>query len=592
MTPRKMGARFQAVVLSSMPAALFVAACSVAGDQESVGQTQEAIVGSSNVPALSSDYILTTQGAGENTLKVIPSRRNSACQDGAVVMSLGSSKQLMTRPLFENNWATLDTTTNGVPFAFPGVTSQEAMTSTDNQIVRMRDGSLLAAHITKTWAPVSPPPPYASLPVYYNGAQYQSGTRNELLLSRSTDCGATWQRWGSIDSALVAGGIYGWPQPYCNPGTGLSCQWTDPATGLLTFWVGGWDRPEVYADPWSPWVYVSLDGDGGPYNPSPGNGANYHAGLVLASSTGGTSWQLLGTLPEGTPFAMTTTPNKRFYAFSCPAGVPTLYYTTDPNNPGTLNGGVSLQTIDPSLPSCVNGFNGLDINANLQSYTIGRVSKDTFSSVVRIVYPMTNGYGTQSLETAYVSVSDANPSNPPIVTVATTIDAAGPALNSTVFPTIVEPDYVDTPAGFQTDRSLLYWLESSGTNGGQPDLSPQFCARFYVLGSGIRNPGPYSLTRSNGTPVCWSVSPGNGIGDYMTGGFFWDKRRLNFLAQWLETDGAIHANLVRVSPHARTLQQLGLPGDVNGDGMADLVATGYSQGQWVFIKGHRVWTQT
>src|SRR5213075_1880386 len=96
----------------------------------------------------------------------------------------------------------------------------------------------------------------------------------------STDCGATWTRVGMIDPAVVSGGQDAWPQPVDADKDGV--QDVDP-TGVPEFGVGGFDRPELYQDPWTQTIYVSGHGDGGPY-PDGATTEDHHAELIFFSN--------------------------------------------------------------------------------------------------------------------------------------------------------------------------------------------------------------------------------------------------------------------------------------------------------------------
>jgi hypothetical protein len=508
-----------------------------------------------------SDFAVTNAVWGENTMKAIPPRRNPYCWNtGAAVMSLGQTLSasafggLLSRPLYQSNGATLDVSTLSSPVAWPNLTAQEAMTSTDNQIIHMSDGSLVVAHITKTWAPMNPAPSWANTLVSYGGPSQVAGARNELLLEKSVDCGKTWQRFGTLDAGLVAGGAYGSPQTQ---------------KGTPPPWVGGWDRPELYADPFSSWLFASTDADHGTTSD----------GLILGASTGNStsspnasSWQVIATLPAGAPYVMTTTPNRRFYAFSCATGSPTLYYSTNPNDPTSLSSAVDLHYVNSYVPVC-----GRDPNTDLAingtpNIAIARANSTSSPSAVQVMFEAVGYNGLQVIATATVTINDATPSN-------VTVTWGGliyPADNqhSAVFATVIEPDYVDTPGYLNTNKTLpsvLYWLETTTTSNGNSDPAPNVCVRYEVLGSGIVNPGPYPLNRTNGSPACFPINKGTWLGDYMTGAFMWDKHRLSFIAQWPELTGT-QASIIRLAPSGKVVSQPGLPGDVDGNGAADIIA--------------------
>jgi FG-GAP-like repeat len=640
-------------VLAVAGAASCVAACSGSSAHKGVvvSTTSAAIVGPANVPALRSDYRVTNGMIGwENTAKVVPPRVNGNCEDGALLMSLGqgwantpssfffspddAAGSLLTRPLYQSNRAALDVSTlaSGTPYSsfdigpVPTIPvlqmDVEAMTTTDNQIVRLRNGNVLAMHTVKTWAPLPSTIAWANTPVSFNDpASPKVGERNEELFMASADCGQTWQRYGALDSGNIANGVFGWPQPSCAGKTGLACQIIctgtssdiakcspndagsapDGANGtnccagrVGPLWGnGGFDRPELYQDPFSDWLFVSAAAAAGPTPSSPPAGTGPVTTGILLGSQGAPSgnldtstWKVLNAAlpPLTAPFVMTTTPNRRLYTFTCTGGAPTLWYTTNPQDPSSfIASGFNLASLNSAAPPCQTAENDIGRNAH---FTIARVSANTQSSIVRIAYPTLNASGTQSIALLTVQVSDQNPAAAPAVVTQGVIQPSNPQLFSAEFATFIEPDFIDTPPGFTSNTAALYWIESTSNAGGGLDIAPAGCVRFKFFGSQFpggdgNGPGPFSLSgTTNGG--CFNVPFGFSIGDYMTGGFFWDKHRLNFLGQWLEPDG-IHANVMGISPIAKRAHQLGVPGDVNGDGTADLVVFGASTP--VFVNG-------
>ena len=102
----------------------------------------------------------------------------------------------------------------------------------------------------------------------------QVGARWAMHFTRSDACGLNWQTSPMLDIADVQGGIYALPRPSNNPGSngiaqgidvGCMAQYADPVTGQRLWWIGGGDRPEVYACPYTGNVYVSFWLRSGPY---------------------------------------------------------------------------------------------------------------------------------------------------------------------------------------------------------------------------------------------------------------------------------------------------------------------------------------
>jgi hypothetical protein len=52
--------------------------------------------------------------------------------------------------------------------------------------------------------------------------------------------------------------------------------------------IGGFNRTEIYQDPWTKTVYISGHGDGGPYKNN-----EHHGGIIFASQNNGQTWSTL-----------------------------------------------------------------------------------------------------------------------------------------------------------------------------------------------------------------------------------------------------------------------------------------------------------
>ncbi len=259
---------------------------------------------SSSPKALSENLILYTSSFFENTSKVIvPS---TAKAKGKIVVSLGSPRPeacLVSRDLLDpaGNFA-VNAPASEVGYPLDPATQINA---TDNQIIRLEDGSLLAAKNGYTWSDVSPQPEWFDTGNFQYGQNLFSGrARNAVYLFRSTDAGQSWVLWSMIDAAVAADGKYGWPQPNKGP------------TG---FGIGGFDRCQLYQDPWSGDIYVSGHGDGGPYTLK-SKTTNNHAGVIFRSQDNGKTWDTFHQFDDPGKrrweFAMTSTLNHRLILLS------------------------------------------------------------------------------------------------------------------------------------------------------------------------------------------------------------------------------------------------------------------------------------
>jgi hypothetical protein len=205
--------------------------------------------------------------------------------------------------------------------------------------------------------------------------------------------------------------------------------------------------------------------------------------------------------------------------------------------PLQLNG-----TCTAANANCV--FNGLPkypaVNAPTLAFTsyMSRVSTDATTSKVRVVYSSLNA--SQMQEARIVNVDANDPTHPVPVK---TITSDKPDTHSIMFTTFIDPDYIDMPGFIKSNTSVLYWEDvPNGTTADQT-----YSAR-YALVRGDSDVGPaLPLSVANGMPHPWKVRAN--IGDYVTGGFFWSGKTLNYLAQWVEPTG-IQANVVTVNSPA------------------------------------------
>src|SRR5207342_3192503 len=109
--------------------------------------------------------------------------------------------------------------------------------------------------------------------------------------------------------------------------------------------------------------------------------------------------------------------------------------------------------------------------------------------------------------------------------------------HSVMYFNFIDPDYVDMPQGRASNKSVLYWIEvpTKGVTDGR------FRMRYCVVEDDNRVSSPAHLSVANGAPRTWTVR--QDLGDYVTGGFFWWRNRLNYFAHWNEPN-AINANVV------------------------------------------------
>jgi hypothetical protein len=224
---------------------------------------------SAQAQALHNDFLIHSTPYFENTAKVIPP--NSGCPQGKIVLATGQPRdtaKLLHRPLYDHS-GHIDTTSPTAEVPYP--TGPTKAIATDNQIIRLPDGSLLAIKDGYIWDDISPNPP-----VWFNetvtGSGDRKGQRGGVLLFRSTDCGDSWTLHATVDFATFLDGKYGVPRPMGDTnGDGIDevdvpfdKQGKHP-DGSLKWWIGGMDRTEIYACQFTGHIYLTTRVISGPY---------------------------------------------------------------------------------------------------------------------------------------------------------------------------------------------------------------------------------------------------------------------------------------------------------------------------------------
>jgi hypothetical protein len=466
----------------------------------------------------------------ENTAKVV-APGTPGCTSGQVVLNLGQPRDqagLYFRGLKgPSNDIVLSGAGTSVPYPIDATNQRPA---TDNQLIRLQDGSLLALKNGYTWADVNPPPWFGQVqlcqtPLSKNG-------RNAVFLFRSTDCGATWVVHSVIDSALVENGDFGWPQPVarCKPGDPPGQYWS----------VGGFDRSELYQDPWTQTIYVSAHGDGGAF-PVGNTTVENHAGVIFESTDNGHTWSTLGRFANASaPLVMTSTPHHRLIVVQ-PQSNPTLSFVRPD---GTWSPDFQIVAVRGGQPVKL-GADGLvrDVQPNTPTAVcVARIHRGDHPDRVWIAYPTLNQWGRQEYELCIVDLFDDDDLEP-AVTHLTTVQAENPANASAILGTFVQNDMVDGP-GDWLNYTLFYWIEAPP----QKAAVDQLLARYQVLmaSDGLFDPGYLSVLKGQKR-----YFPRTNIGDYFSGGFYLDGGEHRFFAQWAED--VIKANIVSVSLHGPDL---------------------------------------
>ena len=412
------------------------------------------------------------------------------------------------------------------PVALPPLGASESSLAIDNMLVRLRRGELLLIRQSQSAAEVTAPPKAAA--VFSEWKDYIDGRRAVQALWRSSGQGRAWARLPSLDSALVLDGACGWPQEVDGKP-----------------WVGGWDRPEAYVDPWRGTVFLTIGCRSGTvpkFRPQ-----YFDQELLCVSGDDGETWKVTRQLPRWEPVVMTTSADGRLYLAQAVGMDATslkchLVWLDSPYD--SVGGEADVFHGDPSKPENHCAQLAADRlvpkvgQPNVVPPTLSRVTGKKGEHVVRLAYPaVVDGRQVEHVVVVRVDAGGAIHTTPGPTIVAE--DPKGSVLQA-VF---VETDRVDRALDDRCDTALLYWMETAPSRG-------EMVARGALVAGPSTWSAPFPLSRAKGARRSWTPH-GEWLGDYMKGAFAFDGKLLRFLAQWPESNPPnidLHAVVVSVAP--------------------------------------------
>ncbi len=398
----------------------------------------------------------------------------------------------------------------------------ESSLAIDNMLVRLRSGKLLLLRQSQTTALVTSPP--AAAEAFAKWREYTGGNRAFQAVWRSSERGRKWTRLPNLDSALVLDGKCGWPQEvHGKP------------------WVGGWDRPEAYVDPWTGTVFLTMGCTSGT---APAFRDHYfECEMLLVSRDEGATWTVAFQVPRWEPVVMTSTRDGRL--FLCHAvgmdakSLKCRLYWLDP--PWTKAAGeADVFYGNPEKPEnrCVQIASDLLVprvgQPNVVPPTLSRVAGGPGGHTVRLAFPsVEGGRQVQRVVTARIDGRERLRTEP-----GPTFEAEDPR-GSVLQAVFVETDRIEFPR--DSDAALLYWMETAPAGG-------EMVARGVLVRGERQWSEPFHLSVAGGKRRAWKPH-GEWLGDYMKGAFAFDGESLLFLAQWPESSPpgiALRANVVSV----------------------------------------------
>lgn len=558
---------------------------------------------------LPADVALTTGNNydAEVSAAVIPP--NGKCGNGThlpsgrIISVSGGAFRLLVRDLVGGGGQKILGMTDGAVFGDLNQQKKQ-LVGNDNQLVRLNNGDLLLVWNGISWEDITDASGNPAHPAWWDYTP-EPGTRGAFHIWRSADCGDTWTYDAMIDTAKVKVADETVDPEHKNDAG--RCAWPQggpDANGK--YWRAMWDREEVYADPFDGRVYISATCNSGSAthtvikpncqvkNPDGScsmettdeplfPGLEYKKSVVLASKeAAGKDWSdpvLLKPPPNrGVPAPMTSTGAGRLFVYQSQGDQPTLrrllkpegsydsvaaHSITDPKNPAAAKGlkdcyalpGNRLPASDPNWQA---DFLVGDPLILVENTSISRVREDQTARIVRFAYPAIEDYVEENgkikggrqvfMVTVVITASDGG-----MFAFSTTPIRAEDPKGSVLQATFVETDRTELDA--DEDAALLYWVEEV------PGDIPG--GKLIVRGKVVRDAFDWSDTFKLSGAWTPSFDPGhNGWrGDYLHGAFYFADGKLNFLAQWPQTDETlvngegkvtpnlnIHYNVVTVDP--------------------------------------------
>lgn len=520
----------------------------------------------------------------ETTSIAIAPGESANCPKGRVLFASGSRMGTNPKPTpFPMDRPNLDFPillaqdldgTNTRTIALPSAGADFNMITFDNNLVRMADGEvLLLWGVGVKRKPVST----AAQEIWNKWKDYNEGWRSAFLIWRSTNCGDSWTNPKLVlDSAEVK--VY-------NPTTSKfelgACGW--PQGNDLVKWLGGYDRQEVYVDPWTNWLYVTTMCVGGrDYTKNTENplkpGHYIWNTVYFASQDKGETWtdgRQISPYSQ-VPVVMTSLPpnewhkSGRVFFFRCDAGVPHLTWT----HPKIWD--APLDTAKISNEKC-EGLRAKDLPGgtlalpdffdaglrNAGAISISRVKSDATGDYVRVSFPSIKN-GRQVLHVYLVRITHEISVSKTSSTLLLTLDAAEKSARGHIlYASFIETDRVKLPKNSAESSAVLYWYEtvfagSSGPNEREGRLTTRFVVvDDNAIQSATEPRGKWSkvsdLALTKGIQRSWDPLYLEFVGDYVRGAFYYANSKLNFVAQWPERSTPsdrmqIHYNIVQVTP--------------------------------------------
>jgi hypothetical protein len=288
---------------------------------------------------------------------------------------------------------------------------------------------------------------------------------------------------------------------------------------------GGWDRPEMYSDPFNGMFYATMSCDYRDGSDRP---------QVLAFSTDGAATWSAQAIPGGSWATYMTSVNGGKLYLVAGRGRDTLLWPATVNkNAATVNIHSSIVVDSTTVPAPIPDVGWLGLS---------RVGRNGSQDVILVStpQPMSQAGGTSvglNVRRVAVNTTASGVSGAASATVALLTAPAAPQ-------TLAEATMIEGPPGSST--SLLYWRRVSDKNSPTTALvrAEGILIRDSAAGGPTWKSSVFPLSRTAaGASRAWTGY--NRTGDYIKAGAFGSPPR--FLVQWSEIqDSSAHASVVQI----------------------------------------------
>jgi hypothetical protein len=367
----------------------------------------------------------------------------------------------------------------------------------------------------------------------------------------SSDCGNNWEFRSFLDPV----DFVSFPPPERTDGSEPNASYGLPRPNGN---MPGWDREEIYADPFVPGdVYMTFGPAGGTNDA--GDGDRYVDTTFARSHDGARTWNSFALVPARfvQPMMMGSLPG-RVFVFACQYPQPTLYWSDDRG--ATIAGSLDLSSA--GLPGC--DFKG---TTDGDSYRAERgpgwgieggesVSRGGFEEIsllggtvfsrvhtVHVTYPtITAGAQTSEVATVALPLTGA-----PTVTHVATISESGADVMQVAVgeadPSQVPGSLQNFDLGFATGRRL-----------DPSKMRTLITWKRYTVGGPLRERGAFIDQTTGALGPAFDISPtswpnSDKTGDFSKIAFFYDQG-FNFFVPWIQADSAGQFTMIAKTIHA------------------------------------------